>query len=96
MKFSSLAIVFPHVNCKVVLYILTQQDNSEDFKMETFLDHEEKKNYIQIPVRLFMMRMAEALASSAIFALAVKLQFPRCTKMTSCASYQKAMHYTIR
>lgn len=32
--------------------------------------------------------MAEAPASSAIFALVVKLQFPRCTKMTSPTSYQ--------
>lgn len=35
-----------------------------------------------------MMRMAEAPAASAKFALSVKLQIPRCTRMTSPLSYQ--------
>lgn len=41
-----------------------------------------------IPLLLLMIRMAEALAPSAIFALSVKLQFPRRTKMTSPANYK--------
>ena len=40
------------------------------------------------PVWLLMMRTAEAPASSATFALVVKLQLPRYTKMTSPVSYQ--------
>lgn len=48
-----------------------------------------------IPLLLLMIRMAEALAPSAIFALSVKLQFPRRTKMTSPANY-KHTHQTVQ
>jgi len=46
----------------------------------------EEKNCIQTPEELFITRMAEAPASSAIFALVVKLHCPRCTKMISPVS----------
>lgn len=50
---------------------------------------------MQTPVLLFIMRMAEAFASSAKFALAVKLQPPLCTRIASPVSYRKARHPTI-
>lgn len=51
-------------------------------------DQKKCKQKKELPVRLFIMRMAEAPAASATFALDVKLQLPRCTRMTSPVSYQ--------
>ncbi|KAF5801274.1 hypothetical protein HanXRQr2_Chr06g0246241 [Helianthus annuus] len=42
------------------------------------------KTYVNnVPVRLLIIRIAEAPAASATFALVVKLQFPRCTRIIS-------------
>lgn len=49
-----------------------------------------------IPLLLLMIRMADALAASAIFALFVKLQFPRSTKMTSPVSYKHTKHFNFK
>lgn len=43
-----------------------------------------------------MMRMAEALAFSAIFAFFVKLQFPRRTKITSPVSYKHTEQFDFK
>ena len=48
-----------------------------------------KSMQINIQVRLLIMRMAEAPAASATFALVVKLQFPRCTRIISPVSYRQ-------
>lgn len=50
----------------------------------------------KIPVWLFIMRMAEAPASSAKFAFSVKLHLPRCTRITSPVSYQQTRYSRLQ